>query len=125
MAPVTCIHYWKRPVNGDLEVGGAVLSFGHSCVRKAGRSESRSAARPVLSASPAQRNRLPLFHPGLPAPLSPRGHGSMAALHTLSSGRIISTDSAQLDLCVLTRNAPDTRGPDVFLLIFRWNSGSF
>lgn len=44
VAPVTCIHYWKRPMNGDLEVGGAVLSFGPSCVRKAGRSESRSAA---------------------------------------------------------------------------------
>lgn len=58
-ARVTCIHYWERPMNGDLEVCGAVLSFGPSCVRKAGWSESRSA---VLSAGPAQRNRLPLFH---------------------------------------------------------------
>lgn len=31
-------------MNADLEVCGAMLNFGPSCVRKAGRSESRSAA---------------------------------------------------------------------------------
>lgn len=85
-APVTWIHYWERPMNGDLEVCGAVLSFGPSCVRKAGGGESRSAAGRLYLLVRLSGTGFPLFHPGLAAPLSPRGHGSAAALHTLSSG---------------------------------------
>lgn len=75
-------------------VGGAMLSFGRSCVRKAGRSESRSAASLFYLLVRLSGTE---FLCSSRDSVAPPGHGSMAAVHTLSCRRVISADSAPLD----------------------------
>lgn len=117
VGPVACNRYWRRPMNGDLEVGGAMSSFGPSCVRKAGRSESRSAASRqfyllvrlsgtgFLCSTWGSRLRCRLWVTAAWLRCTHCPAGGLSAL-------------IQHDLCFLTCSAPNTGGADVFLIIF-------